>query len=140
MGVFVVIESASNSAPVSAISALSLLAARTLDSSKVGQSISSASSGASTAAGGSASGTTIGGLKVASQTLSAILGLSPSTTGYLPPSSQASAHLTTALSGQSSPAVRGSSSGGGSTLTPAQIAAMTPAQLNALPSSHTVSG
>src|SRR5208283_4975857 len=111
MGVFVVIESTSNSAPASAISALSLLAARTLDSSNVAQSISSASSGASSAAGGSASGTAIGGLKVASQTLSAILGLSPSTTGDLSPSSQVSAHLTTALSG---PVVRGSSSGGGS--------------------------
>ena len=136
MGVFVVIESASNSAPASAISALSLLAASTLNSANAAQSNSKQSSGGSAAESESASGAAISGAKVASQTLSAISGLSPSTTAYLPPSSQASAYLTTALSEPSSPVVHGSSTGGGSTLTPAQIAAMTPAQLNALPSSQ----
>jgi hypothetical protein len=136
MGVFVVIASASNNASASAISALSLLAASTLNSLNAAQSNSKQSSGGSAAESESASGAAIGGAKVASQTLSAISGLSPSTTAYLPPSSQTSAYLTTALSEPSSSVVHGSSTGGGSTLTPAQIAAMTPAQLNALPSSQ----
>jgi len=134
-----VIASASNSAPASVIRALSLLAPQNRDSSGAAQSSASRDFGGSMAEGGSASGS-----RVASQTLSAILTLSPSISGYPPPSLQASPYSTMALREQSSPTVRASASsaaatpgsGGNTTLTPDQIAALTVAQLNALPTSE----